>query len=179
MMRPTGVWLPPRKRSRFEAPSGTADGFGNSAFILMETIMIKTILGAAAVLALASGTAYAGNISIVNQSGWHNDQQTFQAGSNYSAIDQSGKTNWAGVEQYGLGNAQATVQVGKSNEGYTNQFGLGNESLTTQFGKSNASGTWQTGLGNGSSTTQLGHGNYSETSQSGVGNTSSTVQVNF
>ncbi|MXU66760.1 hypothetical protein [Oceanomicrobium pacificus] len=90
------------------------------------------------------------------------------------------------VEQFGLGNAQATNQSGAtahgtywtgSNTAYTGQLGIANISVTNQAG-SNTAGTVQIGAFNGSMTNQYGAGNAAATLQVGIaGHQSSTSQV--
>jgi len=117
--------------------------------------MKKFIVALAAISSLASGAAYAQNVSIVDQWGAGNGQLTVQSGANFAYTGQAGVLNGSITGQNGTGNMAATLQGG-----------FANGSITTQAGHFNGAETIQSGTGHLSDTDQYGLGNMSLTIQS-------------
>ncbi len=115
---------------------------------------MKKFLASAAVLALLTGGAFAGNMSDIDQWGDLNAAAHVQAGNLNTALTTQispvgGPGNLDIAFQTGVANTSSTLQVGGNNQSLSDQFGALNTSNTTQVGfNGHVAVHTQTGTGN-------------------------------
>ena len=135
------------------------------------TPILKTLSATLVAAALATGTLIApanagGSVSITYLPQNQQDAQKLQAGlllyqlfnsvKNGASIKQRGKSNIAGIGQYGAGNTGIIHQEGGGHSATLNQYGNGNSWGIFQFGQNTNANVNQYGNGGTGATFQFG-----------------------